>query len=79
MPDDVVIIPGHGKLTNKASYQEFSEMITFSIRHVSDLLVAGKTEQEILTIGIGKQYQHLSWSFITEEKWLKTLITDLGK
>lgn len=77
MPDDVVIIPGHGKLTNKASYQEFADMIGFSIKHVSKLLAAGKSEQEILAVGIGKQYQHLSWSFITEEKWLKILITDL--
>lgn len=77
MPDDVVIIPGHGKLTNKASYQAFAKMISFSIKYVSELLATGKTEQEILAIGIGEQYQHLSWSFITEEKWLKTLIADL--
>jgi len=77
MPDDVVIIPGHGEMSNKAGYQAFAEMISFSIKHVSELLAAGKSEQEILAIGIGKQYQHLSWRFITEEKWLKTLITDL--
>lgn len=78
MPDDVVIIPGHGKLTNKATYQEFSDMIHYSIKHVGDLLAAGKSEEDILTIGIGEQYQHLSWRFITEEKWLKTLIADLS-
>ncbi|MCW8864674.1 MAG: MBL fold metallo-hydrolase [Colwellia sp.] len=77
MPDDVVIIPGHGKLTNKARYQEFSDMISYSINHVQTLLAQGKTEQEILALGIGKEYQHWSWYFITEEKWLKTLITDL--
>ena len=77
MPDDVVIIPGHGELTNKATYQEFAEMISYSIKHVSELLAAGKSEQEILTTGNSAQYQHLSWSFITEEKWLKTLMTDL--
>ena len=77
MPDDVVIIPGHGEMTNKASYQAFVEMISYSIKHVNELLAAGKNEQEILTIGIGEKYQHLSWYFITEEKWLKTLIIDL--
>lgn len=65
------------EIANKAGYQEFSEMISFSIKHVSKLLAAGKSEQEILAIGIGEQYKHLSWRFITEEKWLKTLITDL--
>ena len=77
IPDNVVIIPGHGKLTNKASYQSFAEMISFSIQHVSKLLAEGKSEQEILAIGIDEKYKHLSWSFISEEKWLKTLITDL--
>ena len=77
MPDDVVIIPGHGEMSDKAGYQEFAEMISYSIKHVSDLLAAGKNEQEILTIGIGEKYQHLSWRFITEEKWLKTLVADL--
>lgn len=78
IPNDVVIIPGHGKLTNKARYQEFADMISYSIKRVSDFLAQGKSQQEILALGIGKNYQHWSWHFITEEKWLKTLITDLN-
>ena len=77
MPDDVVIIPGHGKLTDKKGLKAFADMIDFSIKKVSAALAAGKTEQQILAEGIGEKYQHLSWSFITEEKWLKTLVADL--
>jgi len=77
MPDDVVVIPGHGKLTNKESLLAFAEMIAFSIDRVTLALAAGKSEQQILDEGIGKKYKHLSWAFITEEKWLKTLIADL--
>jgi len=77
MPDDVVIIPGHGKLTNKTRYIEFADMIDYSIKRVSVFISEGKTEQEILTLGIGKNYQQWSWRFINEEKWLKTLINDL--
>jgi len=77
MPDDVVIIPGHGKLTNKVRYQEFSDMISYSIKRISGFLVQGKSEQEILKLGIGEGYKHWSWRFINEEKWLKTLIADL--
>ena len=76
-PDDVVIIPGHGNLTDKKSLQAFAEMMEFSINKVSGALAAGKSEQQILSDGIGEKYQHLSWAFITEEKWLKTLIADL--
>lgn len=76
-PDDVVIIPGHGKMTNKADYQAFAKMMRYSIDLVSTALKAGKTEQEILTKGIGEQYKSLAWEFISEEFWLKTLIRDL--
>lgn len=76
-PTDVVIIPGHGKLTNKESLAAFANMIEFSINKVSKALASGKSEAEIIADGIGEKYQHLSWAFITEEKWLKTLIADL--
>lgn len=79
VPDNVVIIPGHGKLTNKARYQVFAQMLDYSINRVSQFLAQGKTEAEILTLGIGKNYQQWSWRFINEEAWLKTLITDLKK
>ncbi len=76
-PTDVVIIPGHGKLTNKENLAAFANMIEFSINKVSKALASGKSEAEIIADGIGEKYQHLSWAFITEEKWLKTLIADL--
>jgi len=77
LPENAVIIPGHGKMTNKARYSEFSAMIDYSINHVSNLLAQGKSEQQILAIGIGEDYQQWSWQFISEERWLKTLIVDL--
>ncbi len=77
MPDDVVIIPGHGKLTDKAAYIAFAEMIEFSINRVTKALSEGKSEQDILSLGIGEKYKNQAWSFITEERWLKTLIQDI--
>lgn len=76
-PDDVIVIPGHGKLTNKKSLAEFAEMMAFSIDKITKSLTAGMSESEIIAAGIGEKYQHLSWAFITEEKWLKTLVADL--
>ncbi|ASP46808.1 MBL fold metallo-hydrolase [Cognaticolwellia beringensis] len=76
-PDNVVIIPGHGKLTDKKSLVAFAEMMEFSINKVSIALAASKSEQQILIEGIGEKYKHLSWAFISEEKWLQTLVADL--
>jgi glyoxylase-like metal-dependent hydrolase (beta-lactamase superfamily II) len=77
MPDDVVVIPGHGKLTNKADLKAFAIMVDYSIKLVEKALIEGKSESEILAIGIGEQYKNKSWSFITEERWLKTLVKGL--
>lgn len=76
-PDNVVIIPGHGKLSNKTGLKAFAQMIDYSIKLVEQALADGKTETEILQKGIGEQYKDKSWQFITEERWLKTLIRGL--
>lgn len=78
VPDDVTIIPGHGVLTDKQGLIAFADMIEFSIKKIEEALKQGKTEEQILSEGIGENYAHLSWSFITEERWLKTLIKDLS-
>ena len=76
-PDNVTIIPGHGKLTNKKRLKEFATMISDSMKLVSKALSQGKTEAEILTLGVEPHYKKWTWSFINEERWLKTLIADL--
>jgi cyclase len=77
-PDDVVIIPGHGKLSDKAGLKAFAKMIEYSIALITTSLAEGKTPTEIIATGVKKEYKHLSWSFISEERWLKTLLADLG-
>lgn len=78
-PENVVIIPGHGKLTNKAGLIAFANMIDFSIKRVESAIANGLSNEEIISAGIGDQYKNKSWQFITEEIWLNTLITDLRK
>ena len=77
MPKDIVIIPGHGSMSNITELKAFAEMMVYSIDRVEKALAEGKSRQEILTMGIGDGYESMSWRFITEEKWLNTLIDDL--
>lgn len=76
-PKDATIIPGHGNLTNVEGLKAFAKMLEYSIERVSSALNQGKSEEQILAMGIGQQYENLTWNFITEEKWLKTLINGL--
>lgn len=79
MPDDVIIIPGHGQLTDLKGYQAFAEMLRYSIEKAKTAIAAGQSEAEFIAGGIGKKYQHLAWAFISEEKWLKTMYQGLLK
>ena len=74
---DAVVIPGHGKLSDINGLKAFARMIDYSIKLVEKALSEGKNEGDILSEGIGDLYKDKSWSFISEEKWLKTLISDL--
>lgn len=78
-PDDVKIIPGHGKLTDKAGYKALADMISYSLARVAPMVAAGKTQAQVIEAGIGDKYQSWSWQFITEEKWLKTLYAELNR
>ena len=75
-PDDVVIIPGHGEVTNKQGLQEFIDMIEYSVNKIEAAVHEGAKTEDILANGIGEEYKDWGWNFITEERWLKTLITD---
>ncbi len=76
-PDDVIIISGHGKMSDKKGFQAFAQMIENSLSIVKKMLAEGKTSEEILKMGLGKDFEKYSWQFINEEKWLKTLIAEL--
>jgi glyoxylase-like metal-dependent hydrolase (beta-lactamase superfamily II) len=77
-PDDVVIIPGHGKLTNKSSLKAFAQMIEFSMKLVNVSIEAGMSEAKLIEKGLPEKYQTFGSGFINEEHWLKTLYSDLS-
>lgn len=75
-PDDVKIIPGHGRLTNKSAYQALADMMKFSIDKVKAMKAKGMSDDAIVKAGLGEKYKSWSWSFITEEKWINTILSD---
>lgn len=78
-PPDVKIIPGHGALTDMKGLLEFVEMVEYSVNKVDAAVNEGADSGEIMANGIGDKYKNWSWQFISEERWLETLITDLKK
>jgi cyclase len=71
--DETKVIPGHGQLTNRAGVQRELNMMLATLATVQGYKAAGLTEQQAVEKGLGEQWQSWHWSFITEERWIKTL------
>lgn len=78
--DDTKIIPGHGKVSNKAEYKVFLEMLETLKSNVMAEIKKGKTEDEVVADNsITKTYDDLgySWVFISSEKIRRTFYNSL--
>ena len=71
--DQTVVIPGHGPLADKASLEAMHTMIKTTLAAVQAAAEEGATLDEILAEGVAPQFKQYAWSFISEERWLKTL------
>lgn len=73
LDEDSKIIPGHGKLANKADYQKFLNMLEQTAAYVAKGKHQGLSLESMLTQGLEVQWKSWSWEFITEDKWISTL------
>lgn len=71
--DKTKLIPGHGDLMDKAGLERFLAMMEQTLAEVNTLKAQGKTEDQIVAQGLSAQWKSWSWSFITEERWIRTL------
>ncbi|WP_077339054.1 MBL fold metallo-hydrolase [Pseudocolwellia agarivorans] len=76
-PSTTKIIPGHGNLTDMNGLKDLIAMLEFSISRVEKAVANKLSLEQVIKQGIGEKYKSLDWNFITEEKWLTTLYTDL--
>ncbi|MBT0585895.1 MBL fold metallo-hydrolase [Alteromonas oceanisediminis] len=67
------VIPGHGSLANKADLQRFVDMIRETYEFVQVHKEAGRSEDEVVALGLNDQWDTWAWQFITEERWIRTL------
>ncbi len=75
---DTIIIPGHGPLANQADLQAAIDMLADAEALVKTLVLAGKTEKEILAENpLSIYHDQWNWEFITTEKMTQTLYRSL--
>jgi cyclase len=78
MPQDVLIIPGHGDLATMADLKAFSRMLKISIDTVKKGIEAGKSLADIQAAGLDKSLAAFAKGFIPEKDWIEFTYLSLG-
>lgn len=73
MNEETQVVPGHGNLTDRAGVERFLDMLLRTLAYVQLQKSQGQTEQQVIELGLGAEWKSWHWSFITEERWIKTL------
>lgn len=60
LPEDAVVIPGHGQITDRAAVEDYVAMLETVRSRVADLIAGGKTREEVIaakvTAGFDETY-----------------------
>ncbi len=76
--DDTRIIAGHGPLATKADLGVFIEMLVDARARVQALVLAGKSEDQIVAENpLASYHDEWNWYFITTERMTRTLVRSL--
>ena len=67
------IIPGHGALSKRSDWLRLVHMIEATREEVMTMKEQGLTEDQAVEQGLSAQWKDWSWSFINEERWIRTL------
>lgn len=74
VPADIIVIPGHGAITDVAGISESLEMITATNKIVMQAVAAGSSADEIVAAGLDARWARFGQGFINEERWLRILL-----
>ncbi len=75
--DTTRIIPGHGKVTDRAGLLAYRNLLATNSVRMGELVKAGKTVEEVLAAKPFAEYDaKLAWGFITAERYVQILYRD---
>jgi cyclase len=77
MPRNVIIIPGHGALSNLKELKVFHRMLIGTIQHVRKRMLAGKSLRTMQKEGLPKKWKSWGKGFIKEKVWIRFIQTSI--
>lgn len=78
-PANAKVIPGHGPLSGIEDLKKFAAVIRDCISIVESNLKAGKTAADMKAAKVLNKYASWGTGFISSERFIDTLVQDLGK
>ncbi|WP_233577504.1 MBL fold metallo-hydrolase [Citreicoccus inhibens] len=73
LPAGAKIIPGHGKLCERADLERFVTMLRETTSLVRTQLAAGKTLEQVKAAGLPPQFKSWGEGYVSQDVWLETL------
>ena len=73
VPDDVLIIPGHGPVASKQDLRNYYRMLSQTTDLVRSQMQAGKSLDEIRNKGLQKELRKRAWGMISPDSFIETI------
>jgi len=75
--DSTQIIPGHGKVTDRAGLVSYRKLLADTSARMRELVQAGRTVEEVVAAPPFAETDAIyAWSFITAERYIRMLYRD---
>lgn len=78
LPDDALIVPGHGPLATKADLARYHRMIVASIEIVRAGIAAGKPLAQLQADGLPAEWESFSHGYRTTAQWIAAIHQQLS-
>ena len=79
LPEDALVIPGHGELSDVKGLKNYYTMLTDTTQFVKQQAASGKTLDEIQLVGLPSKWAAWGGGFINEDNWIKIIFNSLAK
>jgi glyoxylase-like metal-dependent hydrolase (beta-lactamase superfamily II) len=73
LPEDTVLIPGHGPVSTMADLTRYRDMLLETIESVRRHMGAARPLEKIVEAGLPDTWESWGTGFISEERWIATI------
>jgi glyoxylase-like metal-dependent hydrolase (beta-lactamase superfamily II) len=73
IPNDVMIIPGHGPVSTRDDLQTYHRLMRETVALVTEQMQSGRSLAEIQRAGLQDEWIDWAWFLVTPDTWIETI------